>query len=349
MIVESMEWPLSKEELKYLYWEEKMSTYKLADSFNKTRSTIRYYLNKYNIKTRSTNNRKTTKQFIKEVQNLVGNEYKVLEKYKNAYTKIKVKHNKCNYIYKVKPSHFLRGNRCPKCAGFKRNTKTFKEEVYKLEKENYKVLGEYVNARKKILMKHVKCGHRYKVAPYNFLGGKRCPKCANKKSHQKFKKEFYNLVGNEYELLSKYDRCSTKIKIKHKKCGHTYKVSPHRFLGGNRCPKCARSNYSKGEKIIGKILNKNNIKYSWQHKFKRCKNKRKLPFDFKIKDKPIVIEYNGRQHYEAVEYYGGKKQLKYRQKIDNIKREYCKKNDIKLIEIPYWEKDNIEEILSQEL
>ena len=34
---------------------------------------------------------------------------------------------------------------------------------------------------------------------------------------------------------------------------------------------------------------------------------------------------------------------------DNIKTEYCKNNNIKLIRIPYWEFDNIEQIICQEL
>lgn len=34
---------------------------------------------------------------------------------------------------------------------------------------------------------------------------------------------------------------------------------------------------------------------------------------------------------------------------DNIKRDYCKINKIKLLEIPYWEFDNIENILSKYL
>jgi hypothetical protein len=37
------------------------------------------------------------------------------------------------------------------------------------------------------------------------------------------------------------------------------------------------------------------------------------------------------------------------QKIDQIKREYCKNNNIKLLEIPYWDFDKIEEILNKEL
>ena len=34
---------------------------------------------------------------------------------------------------------------------------------------------------------------------------------------------------------------------------------------------------------------------------------------------------------------------------DTIKNDYCKKNNINLIRIPYWEFDNIEKILNREL
>lgn len=37
------------------------------------------------------------------------------------------------------------------------------------------------------------------------------------------------------------------------------------------------------------------------------------------------------------------------QEKDNIKRNYCNNNNIKLLEIPYWDYENIEEILSREL
>jgi hypothetical protein len=52
---------------------------------------------------------KTTERFIKEVFDLVGNEYEVKGKYVNALTKIKVKHNICNFLWNVKTNHFLTG------------------------------------------------------------------------------------------------------------------------------------------------------------------------------------------------------------------------------------------------
>ena len=70
-------------------------------------------------------------------------------------------------------------------------------------------------------MKHNICNYKFEINPTNFLSGKRCPKCAgkNKKTTEQFKQEIYELVGNEYEVLSEYKNVN-KIKIKHNICGH---------------------------------------------------------------------------------------------------------------------------------
>ena len=65
-----------------------------------------------------------------------------------------------------------------------------------------------------------------------------------------------------------------------------------------------------------------------------------------INDK-LLIEYDGIQHFEEVEIF--RESLTYIQKNDDIKNQYCKDNDIKLIRIPYWDYDRIEEILQKEL
>lgn len=59
--------------------------------------------------------KKTDAEFRKEVFELVGDEYTVLDKYVDSQTKIRMKHNKCGNIWLVGPSHFLHKTRCPKC------------------------------------------------------------------------------------------------------------------------------------------------------------------------------------------------------------------------------------------
>ncbi|AZV43755.1 hypothetical protein BAOM_3146 [Peribacillus asahii] len=62
---------------------------------------------------------------------------------------------------------------------------------------------------------------------------------SKKKTHVEFTKEVYELVGDEYEVLSEYVKTHTKVKLRHTECEHEYEVTPASFLTGRRCPKCA--------------------------------------------------------------------------------------------------------------
>ena len=85
------------------------------------------------------------------------------------------------------------------------------------------------------------------------------------------------------------------------------------------------------------------IVYVYQKIFKDCKDKNPLPFDFYLPEYNMCIEYQGQQHYYPVEIFGGKKTFEKQQKHDNIKKEYCQKNNITLFEIPYY--SNLDEEL----
>ena len=220
------------------------------------------------------NMKKTTEQFKKEVYDLVGNEYEVLGEYKNAVSKILMKHNTCGNEYLITPSNFLVGERCPKCnisriRQYDKNDKTllFKEKVKVIVGNEYKVLGDYKGSATKILIKHNKCGHEYEVTPNNFLKGARCPHCINivKKENGRtnwndnlFKEKVKELVGTEYTILGNYINMNAKIKIKHNNCGYEYETVPNKFLGkkslnysnGQRCPKCAYKNLKSRYKDI---------------------------------------------------------------------------------------------------
>ena len=116
------------------------------------------------------------------------------------------------------------------------------------------------------------------------------------------------------------------------------------------CPKC---NKSIGERRISLFLEEHNIGYLPQHRFPDCKNIFTLPFDFYIPRLHLCIEYNGKQHYHEVNngFFGKDKKESFikRKKLDEIKINYCKENNIPLLIIPYWEFDRIEEILIEEL
>jgi hypothetical protein len=76
-----------------------------------------------------------------------------------------------------------------------------------------------------------------------------------------------------------------------------------------------------------------------------------MPFDFavEIKSKLILIEYQGEQHYRSIEWFGGDRMFEIRKRNDTFKKEYCRKNKMKLIIISYKDFNKIEEILKKEL
>ena len=320
--------------------------------------------NKINASKIKNHNKKTNKNFKKEIYNLVGDEYTFLEDYIDYKTKIKIKHNKCGYEYYVNPSNFISNNRrCPKCAGNMRsNIEEFKEKVYNLVKNEYKVLSkDYINNNTKIKMKHNKCGNVYYVAPTDFLAGHRCLECAPqgvKLTNEKFLKRVKDLVDNEYTLLEEYVNTHIKLKVRHNKCGNVYYVAPNNFINGDRrCPLCNK-NSSKGEKKIKKWLEDHNIKYETQYIFNDCTYKDKLRFDFMIYNTKneifCLIEYDGIQHFNKYANYGKStkqklKIYKYTKTRDDIKDDYCRKNKIYLIHIPYTKYKQIDKILTKEI
>jgi hypothetical protein len=57
----------------------------------------------------------------------------------------------------------------------------------------------------------------------------------------------------------------------------------------------------------------------------------------------MVIEFYGRQHYEAVNSFGGEKALIENRRRDQLKKDFLSVNNIKFLEISY--KDNLLEKL----
>lgn len=63
-----------------------------------------------------------------------------------------------------------------------------------------------------------------------------------------------------------------------------------------------------------------------------------LRFDFYVDNgfEQYLIEFDGKQHYYPVEFWGGVEGLKDLRFRDNLKNQYCKDHNIPLIRIPYW-------------
>jgi len=81
-----------------------------------------------------------------------------------------------------------------------------------------------------------------------------------------------------------------------------------------------------------------------QKKFNDLKDKSYLKYDFYLPEKNTLIEFNGKQHYKEIAFFGGRKKFLKQKHHDWLKRKYAIKNNIKLLIIKY--DDSISEILS---
>ena len=103
------------------------------------------------------------------------------------------------------------------------------------------------------------------------------------------------------------------------------------------------------EKRIQEVLGALNLKYIKQYKFKDCRNKLPLPFDFCIflnNKKIILIEFDGEQHFIfSTNWDKTEEKFKKRQLNDKKKTAYCELNNIPLLRIAYWDFDNIEQLI----
>jgi len=124
---------------------------------------------------------------------------------------------------------------------------------------------------------------------------------------------------------------------------------PNNHLHGNGCSKCANQKFlSIGANKILELLKKKKLRYELEKSFKDCinlKTNELLFFDFYIPYLNLLIEYDGKQHFNKKCFGQGEKELKYIQYKDQLKTNYCKKKGINLLRIPYWEISNIEVIL----
>lgn len=227
------------------------------------------------------------------------------------------------------------GSGCNKCAGIINDIDTFK--YYCSIKHNNKydyTLVNYQNEYSDIICPtHGVFSQRLS----SHIEGYGCNKCSID-GKLVTKKEFIersNKVHNnkyDYSLVDYINRLD-KVSIICPAHG-IFNQTPKNHMSGYGCQRC---NESKGELQIQLLLDKLNISYIRQHKFDDCFYKSNLLFDFYIPEYNMCIEYNGIQHYEPVEFFGGVKSFEVNLIRDSIKESYCNENDIKLIVIPYSE------------
>lgn len=303
----------------------------------------------------------TQQQFLDKVKKNIGDEYENYSFketiYINQRTKVKV-NCKLHGDFFIMAGHLMnqKNTGCPECHNKtkRKNTEQFikkAQEVHGDENYDYSQT-KYINNKTKV--KIICSVHGiFETTPRDFLLNKsRCPECGKENSAKKrasntnlFIKKAREIHGNKYDYsLVDYKNNHEKIKIICPIHG-VFEQSPNSHLGGNGCIKCKNS---KGEEKINSFLVSKNVFFEKEKTFKNLKDERKLRYDFYIPSKNLLIEYQGSQHFKNV--FGSKRKIWLKQKHhDWLKRKYAKDNGYKLLTIPYWDYNIINEILNGEI
>lgn len=248
------------------------------------------------------------------------------------------------------PHDHLGGHGCSKCRIdktiklFKYTTEIFIEKANRIYNSFYGYYRTtYFGVKEKVIITCPIHGD-FLQSPCDHLQGKGCTLCGikirtekNTKKLEEFIKEakLIHITENFGYNEIVYKNSWTKVIIICKLHGR-FSQAPSNHLQGQGCPRCCMS---QGEKAIRKYLMENNIPFDDQFSFETCKNIKVLPFDFVLfgENKNIkgLIEYQGQQHFEPRERFGGIDGFNKLLKRDKIKKDFCITNKIPLLRIHY--------------
>jgi uncharacterized C2H2 Zn-finger protein len=295
---------------------------------------------------------RTTEEYQELINKIYDNKIKIIGEYNGTGIKVLHKCCECNYEWLVAPNQVLHNHGCPVCSN---KTKTNEEYLKELKTKNiqYIPLEKYKGALYHITHKCAVCNFEWSVVPSFILSGGGCPKCAGE---HRTTEEYQELINKRYVgeskilVIGEYIDYKTKILHKCAVCNFEWKSSPASVLNNRTsCINCSKS--SKGTQKIKKWLENKNIIYVLEKRFFNCVSSKRseLPFDFYLPNYNVCIEFDGKQHFEPVKFFGGEGEFKIRQIHDQIKNEYCRNNNIRLIRIKYDQLKNIDKILEEEL
>ena len=296
---------------------------------------------------RDINNKK--KRFSQSLKDLFPRDNLEIVEFTNLTSPCKIKCKKCGTVYSYGEARRVKRKTrnlfCTTCFPFKTNIieKTRKDFLdFINNSEQWELVQDISNVHADDLIKCrcKKCGNITEKTMCDYFRGRGCIYCSGKK--QKTTNDFVKELDPGYKLLTEYINANTKVLLEHE-CGLKYYVTPHSYLCGSRCPSCCRKQ-SKGEKKIEQYLLSHDIEY--EKEFPLRINGHLLRIDFYLPNQDLSIEFNGQQHYEPVEFFGGEDKFVKQQEYDKLKKDLLKD---KLLVIPYYDIDNIAVILDNAL
>ena len=287
---------------------------------------------------------------LSRFRNVHRDEYEYDESsYLDYTTKMRVKCSEHGY-FKVTPhSHVSMRSGCRHC-GILRTAEKNRYSIEKILSQFHEVHGNqfeydidsYAGVAEKIRIKCHKHGWFEQTVSTHKMGAG-CAECSYELIGDRTRVTKEIFIGQAIEEHGqKYDYSKvewvdqyTEVLIGCDNEEHGYFLQvPRDHKRGSGCLRC---NESRGERSIFNWLQDNGIEFIPQHTFPGLKDRALLRCDFYLPNENIVIEYNGRQHYHAIEVFGGERALKSTRRRDSIKQRFCEQNSIQFEVIRYDE------------
>lgn len=200
----------------------------------------------------------------------------------------------------------------------------------------------------------------YLVTPNAFKQNSKCPYCVHNSGKVHPKDSFGALYPEKAKFWSRNNKKSPyevvtysnkKYKFICEKCGKEFEKILNDLNRKDKGVVCSGCSSSQLEQSTKKVLDKYNIKYIREYYYNNLLSNKGffLRFDFYLPNYNLLIECQGQQHIKRAKGWQTEESFKQQQSYDRRKKDYCKKNNIKLLEIWYYDIDNIEDILINEL
>lgn len=287
----------------------------------------------------------------------------ILGEYNKLTERTEVKCLKHNYIYQCTPQNLLQGCGCYYCGKEKSSLSSFNSEekvIDNIHRINPHIDLIQYNGSARMSVFYCKIHNKKFEKTYLSLIQRKsgCDLCYsdNLRNSQgigidEFKKRLFS-VHPEIIVCGDYVNNSTPIKMYCSLHDYYFESTPVDVLKRLRC--CDKSRITYKEEQVCKLLESWGYDIERQKSFNDCKDQRLLFYDIYLSNYNTVIEYQGEQHYFPIRYSSetieeAEEKLKYTQYHDQLKYDYCIKNHIHLIYVPYYEFEDLEYYLFNEL
>lgn len=293
--------------------------------------------------------KKTTKQFKEQMQ-VINPDIEIIGEYQGNKIKIACRCKICNHEWEARPDNLLNNHGCPNCKKETiGNLKRYSQDEFILKckqvhnnKYDYSLV-KYTSSLDYIIIICPEHGNFEQRADMH-LSGQGCPCCSGKvrKTKEQFINQAQAIHGNKYNYQQvDYHNGYTPVEITCPIHGTFLQRPDDHIFKKCGCPKCSKSH---GEEFIETLLSQRNIEFISQYEIEidsKINKSGKASIDFYLPNSNIFIEYNGKQHYIPQDRFGGKLKFDlYQVPRDKYIKNYCRENNIKLIEIPYTYADS---------